>query len=794
MGREKKRHKGRFRKHLFPILICAVALSISALGLLSVLRIIPISTAIISSLLPLLVGVLGFLIPSLQAHYGSHKPPSLEQSLSSASNMVTANEVAPLSTWQVPYRRNPFFVGREDMLSQMHDNLMRHSTTHEVLPQVLSGLGGIGKTQLAIEYAYRHREEYHWVFWLRADTRDSFIADITSVLELLSLAKGDEQDQHIIMFSFKHWLVMHSQWLLILDNVDDVQVVDDLLPTSKGHILLTTRVQALPFGQNIEVKEMKREEGMLFLLRRAGLLEPNASLDAVSQEDRADAQAIVDKVRGLPLALDQAGAYIREVGCSVSEYRRLFADEKRHRQELLSRRGRFPSDHPESVTSTFLLSFQRIEQANPAAADLLRFFAFLSPDTIPEELIQGGLEELGATLQKLPAEPLQINEAIVKLRNYSLVHRDRDSQAFTIHRLVQIVIRNMMDEDMRRQWAERTVRAVYRVFPDWKVSKRLLCRRLFPQAQICFELITQWEMKFPEAASLLHRAARYLRKSPQRYREAELFGLQALKIQEEVLGKEHVDVAETLYGLAVTYEYLNKYQQSESFFRRAIAIREHIFGQQAPETLRVLNSLGYMYFKQKKYDEAASLYQQSLAFGEQVPGANDKVATSTSLNNLALVYSQQEKYDEAEALYKRALEIRERVSGKQSVNAAITLKNMADLYEKQGKYEQAEPLYQQALAIFMQKYEMEDRYTARCLKGLADLYGKQGEYKQAAPLYEQALSIWREFLGLDHLEAAEVLEGYADLLRKMRRKRDAARLEAGAKAVREKVASQEESH
>ncbi len=791
MDRKQQGHKGRFRKHLFPVLIGVVALSITTLGLLSILQIIPLSTAIILSLL---ATVLGFVIPALQSHYATQASSSLEQKPSSASNMVSTNEAAPSSAWHVPYRRNPFFVGREDVLNQIHDNLMRHDSTHEVQPQVLIGLGGIGKTQLAIEYAYRYREVYDWVFWLRAETQGTLIADITSILDRLSLAKGGEQDQHTILSSFKHWLTTHSQWLLILDNVDDLQVIYDLLPESKGHILLTARAQALTFGKSIEVKEMKREEGMLFLLRRAGLIESNASLDAVPQEDRAEAQVIVEEGHGLPLALDQAGAYIREVGCRLLEYRRLYADEKAHRQELLSRRGSFPSDHPESVASTFLLSFQKIEQADPAAADLLRFFAFLSPDTIPEELIQGGLEELGARLQKLTAEPLQLNESIAKLRNYSLVHRDYESQAFTIHRLVQVVIKDMMDEETQCQWAERTVRAVSRVFPDWKVSKRLLCRRLFPQAQACFELITQWNMMFPEAASLLHRAARYLHNSPRRYREAELFEQQALKMQEKVLGKEHVDVAKTLFGLAVTYSELNKYQQSETLYRRAIAIHEHVFGLQALETIRVLNSLGYMYYKQEKYDEAASLYQQCLAFWEQVPDANDKVATSTSLNNLALVYSQQGKYDEAEALYKRALEIRERVAGKQSVNVAITLKNMADLYKKQGKYEHAEPLYQQALAIFREKYEMEDRYPARCLKGLADLYCKQGEYKKAAPLYQQALSVWKEFLGLDHLEAAEVLEGYADLVRKMRRKKEATRLEAEAKAVRDKVASQEGSH
>jgi len=347
---------------------------------------------------------------------------------------------------------------------------------------------------------------------------------------------------------------------------------------------------------------------------------------------------------------------------------------------------------------------------------------------------------------------------------------------------------------MQRQWAERTVRAVNQVFPEWAVSNRLLCRRLLPQVQTCFELMKQWNMMFPEAAYLLHRAAIYLRRSPKRYMDAELFDRQALRIQEQALGTtEHAEVARILYGLAKTYSGLNRYDQSESFYRRAIAIRAQVFGPEAPETIGVLSDLGYMYYKQGKYEEAVSLHQQCLEIREKMPDAENRIATSTSLNNLALVYGKQGKYEEAEILYKRALAIRKRVAGEQSLNVAITLDNLGVLYAEQGKYKQAESLYEQAITIREQKYGMENHGLAQCLKHLADLYCIQRKHKKANPLYQQALSIWKDFIGLEHLEAAEVLEDYANLLRKMRREREAVAFEEEAKAVRVKVASQEKS-
>jgi len=180
---------------------------------------------------------------------------------------------------------------------------------------------------------------------------------------------------------------------------------------------------------------------------------------------------------GLPLALDQAGAYIEETGSSLADYLDLCRTQK---ATLLSERGNFATDHPESVTTTFSLAFQKVQRANPAAADLLRLCAFLDPDAIPEEIITEGAADLGPVLQAIATNPLKLNRAMEVLRKYSLIRRNSATKTLTIHRLVQTVLKDGMNKRTQHRWAERTVQALNRAFPEninvstWPQCKRCL--------------------------------------------------------------------------------------------------------------------------------------------------------------------------------------------------------------------------------------------------------------------------------------------------------------------------------
>mgnify|MGYP001499277245 CR=1 FL=1 len=291
-----------------------------------------------------------------------------------------------LPIWNVPFRQNPFFTGREAILTHLLTVLKGKNAAALTQPQAISGLGGIGKTQIAVEFAYRHRDLYQAILWVNASTREVLSADFVMLASLLDLPEQREQDQAIVVRAVKRWLTIHTEWLLILDNVDKPEMIIDFLPMhATGDVLLTTRLQALgTVAQCIEVEKMEPDESLIFFLRRASLLSLGEPLDQAPQENKSIATEIVTVLDGLPLALDQAGAFIEETHCGLSEYFVLFGT---RRKELLLRRGRFSVDHPESVVATWSISFEQVEQESLAAADLLRLLTFLNPEDIPEEII-----------------------------------------------------------------------------------------------------------------------------------------------------------------------------------------------------------------------------------------------------------------------------------------------------------------------------------------------------------------------------------------------------------------------
>jgi len=523
--------------------------------------------------------------------------------------------------WNVPYPRNPFFTGREELLSRLYDQLQAGQAMALSQPQAISGLGGIGKTQLALEYAYRYRGDYQAVLWTQADTRENLTSSYLTIAALLNLPEKNEQESARVIAAVKNWLQRNTGWLLILDNADDLALARDFLPPSVGgHVLLTTRAQAMGrFARRLEVDSLPTELGALFLLCRAGLLPAEATLEQASTAEQAHAKEICEEMGGLPLALDQAGAYIEETGCSLSEYQRLF---QQHRADLLAEHQGLVEDHPKSVATTWSLSFAQVEQKNPAAADLLRLCAFLAPDVIPEEIVTQGAEHLGPQLAPVGTDAYLLNQSIEALRAYSLLRREASHEtapSLSVHRLVQAVLKDQMDEQSRHQWTQRAVRAVNAAFPYIEHRTWPQCDRLLPHALLCAELIAQEHMTFPEATRLLNQTGYYL-KERARYTEAEPLYQRAISIREQQLGPLHPNTATSLNNLAALYQDQGKNEQAEPLYQRALSIREQQLGPLHPDTANSLNNLAALYDDQGKYEQAEPLYQRALAIDEQTLG------------------------------------------------------------------------------------------------------------------------------------------------------------------------------
>jgi tetratricopeptide (TPR) repeat protein len=714
----------------------------------------------------------------------------IRASLANVRPMVFGGNPAALpEVWQVPYGRNPAFTGREKLLKELQGLFCVEQTATHPQVQALCGLGGVGKTQIAVEYAYRAALHYRAVFWVTAETQEALTSGYAGLALALNLPGKDEQDHLAIIPVVRHWLQTHNGWLLILDNIDDLAWLSPLLPPSYGgQVLLTTRTQiAGRTAHRLEVPVLSSDEGALLLLRRSGKLAGPGTFDDMEAQIVRLARQISQELGNLPLALDQAGAYIEETGCGLQRY----LDEYQKRQaELLARRGQLASDYPLSVATAWDLSFEKVERRQPLAAQILRLCSFLAPDAIPEELVEHALysgllvfaqaeveQEEGSALSPFS---MPLDELLAVLRCYSLIQRNDQQETLAMHRLVQTVLRAAMSEEERCIWVERAMRMFQARLPDIVFENWQQCEQYLPHAQECIQLAVGSSVG---QARVLYWIGDYLLER-WRTQEAQWYVQQSLRFRKQYLGMEHLDTAASLNNLASLYQLQGRYAEAEPLYERALLIREQQLGAEHPDTAASRNNLASLYRQQGRYTEAEPLYKRALLIREQQLGA-EHPDTAASRNNLAGLYESQGRYAEAEPLYKRALLIREQQLGAEHPDTATSRNNLAGLYESQGRYAEAEPLYKRALLIREQQLGAEHPSTATSRNNLAGLYGRQGRYAEAEPLYKRALLTMEQQLGAEHPDTAASLDNLAGLYQQQGRYAEAEPLCKRALLIRE---------
>ncbi|HEV7676316.1 MAG TPA: tetratricopeptide repeat protein [Candidatus Angelobacter sp.] len=680
--------------------------------------------------------------------------------------------------WYVPHDRNPVFTGRIDALETLRNDLLKNGW------QALHGLGGIGKTQIAVEYVYRHRQEYSAVFWVFAESEQSLITSFIQIAHVLNLPVKDLADQAVIVGAVKRWLGENEGWLLVFDNADPPGVVRQFVPAQrKGHILLTSRAhdfqvlfQALPIIEPLEVIELPVEAAREFLLKRTGRKR--------SAYSEGDVDAVTKELGYFPLALEQAGAFIYENQTSFEDYLKSF---RKRRLELLEKRLPVMGGYKGTVATTWAMNFAEVEKT-PASADLLRLSAFLSPAMIPLELLERGKAELGeplaSQLQTVAEDPVALDELLKPVTDYSLIRRNISARSYSIHPLVQEVVRANMAPDAHRSWAERTARMVNTAFPDPDFKNWPDCERLLSHALLSSKHVSDYNFEFSSAATLLRNAGFYLHERGQ-YDQAQPLYEQALAIRERMCGPEHPDTADSLNKMAWLHDDQGRYAKAELLCKRALEINEKALGSEHPATLTSLSDLAKIYHDQERFGEAESLCRRALAIREKIqPDHRDTVI---SLNNLAGLFQKQQRYGEAEPLFERALGISERVSGPEHPATATSLNNLAGLYVDQGRLGEAEPLFERALEISERGLGPEHPDTANNLHNLASLYQDQQRYDEAQPLLEHALKIKERVLGREHPATAVTLGMLARLYRDQGKFKLAEPLFSRAYIIREKA-------
>jgi tetratricopeptide (TPR) repeat protein len=652
-------------------------------------------------------------------------PPKQRQAAKSPA--TKAAQVSAVSKpWNAPHARNDAFTGREQLLTDLHADLLKKGK------QALFGLGGVGKTQIAVEYAYQHRDEYTAVLWTFADTEQSVRAGFGAMAALLDLPEKDATEQAKVTEAVRRWLEENPGWLLVYDNADDPSMLEPFFPQQgKGHVLLTSRAhsfQTIGILKPREVEVLSPDEAREFLLLRTGK-------DPAAKSPEAD--ALAKELGYLPLALEQAAAYIVENGVSIASYLVSF---KKQRQALLNKQGPVlgndeKAQQKRTVATTWAVNFADIEKNFPASAELLRLSAFLSPDAIPSELFEKGAKQvpkaLAAKLAEAAEDPLLLDELLSPLLRYSLVRRDNEKRTYSIHPLVQEVVREGLGSN-QRAWAERAVRIVNKSFPHIEFENCPQCDRLLSHALACASLIKSWGMEFEQAIRLLNRTGYYLWMRAE-YTNAKSVYRLALAIFEKTLGSEHPVTAAILNNLAELYRVQGQPEKARRLHQRVLAIWEKTAGPEDPTTATSLNNLAELCRVQGQLAEAGRLHQRALAIREKTLG-REHPDTAQSLNNLALLYQAQGQLEDAGRLHQRSLTIREKTLGQEHPVTALSLNNVAAMYLDQGQLEEAEHPFRRALAIYEKVFGPEHPDTVIIRDNLILLYRKQGRNAEAEAL------------------------------------------------------------
>ena len=716
-----------------------------------------------------------------------------------------------LQLWTIPYMRNPHFNGREYLLDQLQQQFTLVSSGETPIlhcaaltqAQAIKGLGGIGKTQIALEYAYRAHAQgrYTHTLWINATSEESILQSYSELADLIpSLHAMLETNQVKRVRAVIRWLeVCEQPWLLIADNADELRHIQRYLPVrGPGHILLTTRASAVGvLATPVEVDTMGVMEGTQFLLKRV------QRVDA-SDDETNEAINLTIALGQFPLALDQAGAYIENTGCTISEYHHLY---QQHSYELLAQRGENFISHPDPVASTWSLSFEQVKQRDPAAAELLHLCAFLAPDRIPEEFLLAGAPYWPETLQAAVADRIRFNQMVAALLAFSLVKRISDERMLSIHRLVQVVVlRNQISQQEQQQWSQRILLALHALFPSDvnSVESWPHCQWYLEQVQAGDQLMQQHDLKLPQGTDLLCRAGLYLQIRGV-YMLAEPLQLRALQIYTWHEEARHSDVARVLRRLGNIYYERGKHTEAEAHFLRGLQLyeqqRDTENSVEYVDTAQILTMLGHVYLNQGKYAQARVRYERALRILESRDPMHLEIArTLGGLGYLSLeqgAYEQARAYSlralhifehhlgathpdvanaligltevnvrlgeyaDAEARYTQALHIRVQYFGHYHQKTAQVLYRLSNLHQKQQRCTEAEPLYQRALQLHEQHFGPDYVWLSDPLSGLANLYTRQGRYEQAEPLYQRALRLREQHFGPENTQTAEILHDLA---------------------------------
>lgn len=661
----------------------------------------------------------------------------------SKGNLPNQGENRFPEVWGRVPPRHKNFTGRTEQISELRASLLNQVTAvvpqapvDPVVPHTLQGYGGVGKTLMAVEYAHRYRSEYDLVWWIMADQPglvDSALAHLAPHLNLPGPAvTGVEEAAGGVLEALRKG-EPYSRWLLVFDNADEPEELTDVIPQGPGHVLITTRNHRWEgVAETVPVNVFTEHESVEFLRKRI----PRG----ITTEEATE---LSEALGHLPLALEQAGALQSETGMSTREYLRLLSE----RTGPLLREGK-PPEYPKPMTAAWQLSVEKLKENLPEAMELLRCCAFFGPEPIPRDLffpVEDG--PIRPEMAELMADPIRLSKAIGQLGRYALVRLDQANRTIQVHRLIQALLREELDEATQESirvevWSLLSA-AAPKSFTDAAAQARYL------------ELLSHMrpagvaESDLPEVRRFALNMLNFLYVSGN-YETASRYARNFIEKWTDDSGEEDSFVLEAQAKHANRLRDLGRYVESHDLNRSILPRMRRTLGHSHPETLSVLSGLGADYRARGDFWQAREHDEEVLRQYQEAFGPND-TATLRALFNLALDHtltsdfaSSQSKHERAYMLFKR--------SGPTGGSPTLLAfwSGLAQVVRLSGDYTEACDLGEDALSYGREQLGVEDPRTLRTQVDLAIARRLSGELDEALELGQDVHSRYLRLHGINH--------------------------------------------
>jgi tetratricopeptide (TPR) repeat protein len=583
----------------------------------------------------------------------------------------------------------PDFVGRADLLADLHHRFTEsRSPLHRV--QAIHGLGGVGKTQAAVEYARRHANEYSLVCWVRADSPEAITLSYGDLAMRLGRHVSFDAAPEAVRDLVATLLEPH-RWLMIFDDAPGARLLQPLMIDPNragapgGHVLITSRnTHWAGVADPQPLSVLSRAESMLLLRRRS----------ARSADDDAIVDRLAQALGDLPLALTQAAALIRQTHISFADYLTRFESQW---ASMLLQGARPVDDYPQSVAMAWGLSFKALTATSPIAAELLNFAAFLNPDRIVIAVLQRHLASLPPRLRPLAADPVVMSAALEALLQYSLV--DSGNGEFSLHRLVAMVTRDRLDESQQVAWCTTAINflADSFTFDSGNVASWANCGDLLPHVVDATQHAERLAVLPDRTATLLNDAGRYLLKKAQ-YVDAKRLFARAMALCSNKFGSNHPRLSAIANNLGRAHENLGDDALALQYFGQALTLDEAAYGHAHPHVAEVINNYGICMVKRGDRDMARQQFQWAAQVYEAHYGS-DHPKLAHILNNLGYALKSIGDNEGAQINLLRALTIAELSVGPEHPTTARILYNLASVLRSTQQLPAAREYLERALMV-----------------------------------------------------------------------------------------------